>query len=112
MSPYGEALHWIETKPGTGSAETLAKLLLSLWNADCGFSFRECIANLDPQRTELAVRVVAHFARVGEDEELVEVGSKVCETYPRLWELSEAADEAKRDVMRRWREEARRAANE
>ncbi|ARJ66149.1 hypothetical protein WV31_10980 [Magnetospirillum sp. ME-1] len=106
MTPYAEALHWIKAKPGTGSAETLAKLVLSIWNSDCAFSFRECIANLDPERTALAVRVAAHFAEVGEDDELVEIGHAVCALYPRLWDLGEAADEAKTALRRRWMQEA------
>lgn len=33
-SPYREALDWIERHPGTGSATSLAKLILSFWNGD------------------------------------------------------------------------------
>ena len=34
MSPYQEALYWIEQHHGTGSARSLAQLILSLWNGD------------------------------------------------------------------------------
>jgi hypothetical protein len=50
MNPYREAEAWIERHPGTGFATSLAKLVLSLWNADCAFSFREYISNLDRSR--------------------------------------------------------------
>lgn len=107
MSPYAEALHWIEAHPTTGSADKLAKLILSLWNQECAFSFRECIAGLDADRTALALRVVAHFVQVGEDEELVAIGHTVCDLYPRLWDLGQAADEAKSDLRQKWREAGR-----
>lgn len=105
-SPYAEALAWIEQNSGTGSALGLAKLILSVWNDDCGFSFRECIGSLDDVRIALALRVVAHFARVGEDEELVRIGHAVNDRYPRLWELSVAANEAKSALRVDWDREA------
>lgn len=95
MSPYGEALQWIERHPGTGSALALGKLLLSLWNDQCCFSFRECVRNLDEERTALAVRLVQHFATAGEDAELVRAGYVVNERFPQLWELAEAASSAR-----------------
>jgi hypothetical protein len=85
-SPYHEALNWIRKHPGTGSTISLAKLILSLWNAECGFSFRECIHNLDDERTALALRIVTHFAAHGKDADLVTVGHAVCKECPRLWE--------------------------
>lgn len=102
MNPYQEALTWIHKNPGTGSATSLAKLLLSLWNSECGFSFRECVSNLDTNLTKLAVRMVSHFAEHGEDQELVAVGYKVCDAYPRLWELTEAINSATRDQREKW----------
>lgn len=106
-SPYREALDWIECHPGTGSAVSLSKLILSFWNGDAAFSFRECISNLDGHLTQVAVRMAAHFVEHGEDRELVEIGRKVCAAYPRLWELGAAADEAKAALSRRWRDEDR-----
>jgi hypothetical protein len=106
MSPYQDALTWIRRHPGSGSASGLAKLILSLWNLECAFSFRECIYNLDEERTALAVRVVAHFAQHGEDRELVEAGHAVCREFPRLWDLGQAADQAKHVQRDAWRKEA------
>jgi hypothetical protein len=102
ISPYAEAWHWVERHPGTGSANSLAKLLLSLWNQENAFSFRECVHNLDAQRIRLALRVVIHFAECGEDSELIKIGYKVYEAYPRLWELGEAATRAKFDLQEKW----------
>jgi hypothetical protein len=106
MSPYHEALAWIRKHPGTGSAASLAKLILSLWNWECCFSFRECIHNLDDERTALALRLVAHFAAEGEDPDLVAVGHEVCREYPRLWKLGQAADQAKQALRAAWDKEA------
>ncbi len=46
----------------TGGTASLVKLVLSLWNAACGFSFRECIHNLAEDHTALALRMVGYFA--------------------------------------------------
>ena len=102
MNPYREAEAWIERHPGTGSATSLAKLVLSLWNAECAFSFRECISNLDEDRTALAVKMVSYFARHGEDNELCEVGKNICETHSRLWDLGQAAEDAKCGLRAKW----------
>lgn len=103
-SPYEETWQWIERNPGTGSANSLAKLLLSLWNHSNAFSFRECIDNLDGDRTQLALRVVAHFAKHGENRELIDLGYKVSEAYPRLYELGQRAWDAKRKLREEWRD--------
>jgi hypothetical protein len=39
-TPYAEALQLIQEHPTTGSAVGLAKLILSLWNDDCGYFYR------------------------------------------------------------------------
>lgn len=103
VSPCREAWQWIEHNPGTDSATALAKLLLSLWNGSNAFSFREYVNVLDEARTELALRVAIHFANYGEDRELIELGYKVCEVYPRLWALGQTAWEAKRVLREQWR---------
>jgi hypothetical protein len=103
VSPYVEAWRWIERHPGTGSARSFAKLLLSLWNQEAAFAFRECVDNLDAERLQLALRVAIHFANYGEDEELRTIGYQVCELYPRLWQLGEAATRAKIDLQEKWR---------
>lgn len=71
--------------------------------ADCGFSFRECIGNLDDNLTGLALRMLAHFAECGEDQELVSVGHEIVEKYPRLWEVSVAMANARSDKREEWR---------
>src|SRR5271166_5594439 len=93
VTPYQEALSWIEKNWGSGGANSLAKLLLSLWNSECSYSYRECIDNLDDTMTHLAVRVIKHFSDHGEDEELVRVGYRVHELYPRLWDVGQAMRE-------------------
>lgn len=106
MSPYQGALAHIEKHPGTGSAQRLAKLLLSLWNGeDCGFSFRECIEGLDDERLHIALGCVTWFAQHGEDEELCAVGDRVYGLYPRLWDLGQAARDAKAALRAKWDEE-------
>jgi len=109
MSPYAEAWSWVEKHPGTDSGKGFAKLLLSLWNQKAAFSFRECVDNLDAQRMELALRVAIHFANYGEDRELIDIGRKVYEAYPRLWELGEVTTRAKIDLHEKWRIEDAKA---
>jgi hypothetical protein len=102
-SPYERALLHIELHPGTSSARGLAMLLLSLWNGeDCGFSFRECITSLDDERRQIALDCVAHFAKVGEDRELCDVGDRLYGLYRLLWELGIAARDAKAALRAQW----------
>ena len=101
-SPYEEALALIRKHPGTGSATSLAKLILSLWNVECCFSFRECIHNLDDERTALALQIITRFAARGEDADVVAVGHAVCSEYPRLWDLGQAGDQAKHALRTTW----------
>lgn len=109
MSPYERALAHITQHPGTGSATRLVKLLLSLWNGtDCGFSVRECIEGLDLVRQRIALNCVAHFARYGEDEELVHIGHLLYKRYPRVWELGIAARDAKSALHEKWDRERER----
>ena len=111
-SPYMEAWHWIEQHRGTESAHSLAKLLLSLWYSSNAFSLRECIENLDEQRRQLALRVVTHFAQHGETRELIELGYKVCEACPRVYQLGQRAWDAKRELREAWRAADERAERE
>lgn len=112
MTPYEEALLFIERNPGTGGAMSLAKLILSLWNDDYCHSFRECISSLDEQNTAIAVRMTSHFARFGEDNQLVAIGHKVSDLYPRLWELAQVTNRAKAEKRRAWQEEDLRGEDE
>lgn len=108
LTPYHEALRWIQQHPGTGSASSLGKLVLSLWNSEAAFSFRECVSGLDQELTGLALRIVTHFVRHGEDKALVDVGHAICELMPRLWELGNAGDLAKWELRQHWDKEAAR----
>ena len=111
LTPYQVALSWIERNPGTAGATGLAKLVLSLWNSECSYSFRECIRSLDDDLTALSVRLVEHFAEHGEDEELVRVGYRVHELYPRLWDAGQEMLDARARLEREW-ERADRAKAE
>jgi hypothetical protein len=108
-TPYDDALEFITLNPGTAGALGLAKLVLSLYNDDCAFSFRECITSLDDNNTALAVRVAEHFAGHGEDAELRRAGERLLELNPRLWDLGQAATNAKEALRRRWNEDQCRA---
>jgi hypothetical protein len=62
ITPYDEALQFIKQDPGTGGASSLAKLVLSLYNDMCGYSFAECVGNLDDRLTSVALRMVKDYA--------------------------------------------------
>lgn len=103
-SVYREALAWITQHPGTGSANSLAKLVLSLWNSDCAYPVSECLRNLDGGLIHLAVRMVNHYSEHGEDDELRAIGEAVFRLYPRLWDLGQvmkAAAHKQRDAWAR-----------
>jgi hypothetical protein len=103
---YARAIAFIDAHPGCGGAVSLSKLILSLWNDEAAYSFRECVSNLDDARTAIAVDMVREFAANGETEELVKAGYYIHGKYPLLWDVGVAGDEAKR-VTRRSLEEAR-----
>lgn len=106
MTPYDEALQLIQDHPGTGSATSLAKLVLSLYNGrECPFSFAECVGNLDGKNTDLALRMVTHYCEHGETQDLRWVGAKIVKEYPRLWELGWAAFLAKSALQEQWERE-------
>lgn len=111
-TPYHEALHWIKANPTSGSSLGMAKLVMSLWNGDVAFSFRECISSFDQEREALALRLVQAFVAYGETAELVRIGHEINEFYPRLWELGTAGSLAQAALRRRWREEAEREADD
>ena len=93
--------------PATGSSTGLAKLILSLWNPDCAFSFRECVGSFDATRDDLAWRIMTHFLAHGEDEDLCRAGEHVHKTNPRLWERGQAAAHAKATLRQQWETERR-----
>jgi hypothetical protein len=109
-TPYQEAVELIDRHPGTGSSTGLAKLILSLWNDDCAYSFRECVRSFDKDRDALAGRIISHYLAHGEDAELIRAGDHVYKAHPRLWELGIAATGAKTQLRQQWESEARAKA--
>jgi hypothetical protein len=106
MYAYIEAFEAIKQNPGTGSSTSLAKLVLSLYNQQCSYSFAECIGNLDAKLTALALRMVADYAQSGETQELRDVGTELCnDLYPHLWEMGQAMQAAREDTRRKWQQE-------
>lgn len=110
ISPYDEALQFIRQNPGTGSAGSLAKLILSLYNELCGYSFAECVGNLDDRLTGIALRMVQDYASRGESDDLREAGKVIHdELYPRLWEMGIAMRDARAALREKWKAEERKA---
>ena len=105
VSPYDEALKIIKQHPGTGGAGSLAKLILSLYNDLCGYSFAECAGNLDDQLTSLALRMVSDYAKRGENDDLRAAGRLLVEEYPGLWEMGLAMRDARQATRERWERE-------
>jgi hypothetical protein len=106
ISPYDEALSIIKQHPGTGGAGGLAKLVLSLYNSDCGFSFAECVGSLDDRLTSVALRMVQDYAAHGESDDLRAAGKIIStDLYPELWEMSMAMRDAREATRRRWQQE-------
>lgn len=113
VSPYDEALLIIRQHPGTSGAGGLTKLLLSLYNDLCGFSFAECVSSLDDRLTGVALRMVQDYAKHGETEDLRSAGKALVDDHPGLWEMGLAMREAREAVRQRWkREEQDREAAE
>ncbi len=104
-NPYEPALAWIRKDPTTGSASGLAKLILSLWNDDAAFSFRECVRSFDDIRAAWALKMIDHFLQNGEDRLLQAAGKEVAKLCPSLWKLGYAGTEAKHEMLRQWDQE-------
>ena len=79
MNPYSQALNWIRKNNGTGSANGLAKLILSIYNPRIAYSFRECTQAFDWERRDWAGQIIRHFLEYGEDRFLVDAGKTVRE---------------------------------
>lgn len=110
ISPYDEALQFIKKNPGTGGASSLAKLVLSLYNHICGYSFAECVGNLDDRLTSVALRLVKDYAERGETDDLRAAGKVIADDlYPRLWEMSLAMRDAREATRAKWQEAERKA---
>ena len=101
-NPYEPALVWIRKDPTTGSASGLAKLILSLWNDDAAFSFRECVRSFDDIRSAWALKMIDHFLNHGEDRLLQAAGNEVSKLCPSLWKLGYAGTEAKHELLSQW----------
>jgi hypothetical protein len=99
-NPYKPALSWIRSNSGTGSTIGLVKLILSLWNDDAAFSFRECVRSFDDIRSAWALKIIAHFLKHGEDRFLRDAGKEVYELYPYIWDEGYAGSEAKREKIK------------
>ena len=110
ISPYDEGLQFIKQNPGTGGASSLAKLILSLYNDICGYSFAECVGNLDDRLTGVALRMVQDYAARGETDDLRTAGKIIHdEIYPRLWEMGIAMRDARAALREKWEAEERKA---
>jgi hypothetical protein len=110
ISPYDEALQFIKQNPGTGGASSLAKLVLSLYNDICGYSFAECVSNLDDRLTGVALRMVQDYAKRGETDDLRTAGKIIADDlYPRLWEMSLAMCDARAATRAKWEAAERNA---
>ena len=95
-NPYQPAVDWIKRSPGTGGSNGLAKLILSLWNNNCAFSFRECVRSFDDTRSEWAAKIIIHFLQHGEDAYLKRAGKEVYDLCPYIWDWGYAGGEARR----------------
>jgi hypothetical protein len=103
-SPYQEAWSWV-TQHSSGSASSLAKLLLTLGHG--GFSLAECLHELDEARLDLALRVLNHFAVYGRDAELFEIERRLESHEPRLAAVIQSAAAAREALRELWRREDR-----
>lgn len=106
-TPYQEALDWINHHPGTESAAGMVKLLLSLSDSSYAFSLRECAEGMDEFALAVALRVVSHYARIGDanDRELLATAQALADRHPRLAEVAEASTRARQDLAARWQQE-------
>lgn len=112
MNPYAEAIAWTRNHPGTGSATSLGKLILSLYNSSQAFGIGECLGNLDSNLIALSLRMVQHYVQHGEDDDLRAAGEEICKAMPRLWDIGEAGDDAKHAKREQFHEADRQAARD
>jgi len=97
-TPYERAYEMLTRHPGTGGSYALGKMILSLYNDENCFSFRECVDGRDAEIVQVCIDMAVYYAQRGEDEALRAVGRKVCEAYPRLLEIGYAGHLAKVDA--------------
>jgi hypothetical protein len=99
-NPYAHVVEWINRNEGTGAANGLAKLILSLWSEDAAFSLRECISSFDDTRLVWADEMTTHFFRFRFDQFLEDAAKKVVLICPHLLEKGLAGSHAKCDWER------------
>lgn len=86
-SPYEQALTFIKRHPGCGASIGLSKLILSLYDGDIAFSYRECVRGLDSSNLLIAQDMIHRFSTAGETEDLVVVGRDVIALDRALYDL-------------------------
>lgn len=107
---YTAALKWIVENSGTSGATGLAKMVLSLYNRNCGFAFSECIGGLDANLTAMCVKMCEEYSRMGENDELRQVGEELANNlYYRLWKEGIAMSDTRRSLQEKWEREDRDA---
>lgn len=99
-TPYEQALEFIKRHPGCGSSRGLSKLILSLFDSNLAFGFRECIAELDSRNLSLAQDIVHRFVTEGETHELRHVGREIIALNRTLYDLGLVRYAAKLDGQR------------
>lgn len=107
MGAYQRAFEWAK-KVGfdTSGGSRMGKLLLSLYNpAECPVSIAACVDYLDDEGRELALRAVAQFMEMGENEDLGKVGKALRPHFEQFLAVSQAAVQAQQVMRLRMSEE-------
>lgn len=102
---YTEARKWISMCPDTSGGVALAKLVLSLYNDQCGFAASECLQPLDTNLTKVALGLIRDYADHGETEPLRQLGRQLVDEYPGLWQQGLAMQSARQVLRDQWRRE-------
>lgn len=100
-TPYDALYAFTQRHSDSGTAYRIAKLILSLYDYDNGFSVAECLASTDSDIQRLMVLSVAYYAGKGEDEALRRVGKAIYNQYPGTAALGEAIRNAVNDFRDR-----------
>lgn len=93
MTPFDEATEFIRSFD-CSSADTMAKLVLSIAESDAAFGFRECVTRFDSERMDLACRLVEYFREHGHDQNITENAWEIRQMYPGLYEMGIVASKA------------------
>lgn len=100
VNPYAHVVEWINQHKGTGSANGLAKLILSLWSENLAYSLSECFSSFDDTRLAWAEEMTTHFLRFRFDRFLEDAAKKVALICPHLIEKGLAGSHARCDWKR------------